>query len=348
MPTPSRKRILIVSVNWLGDLLFMTPAIRAIRRAHPASYIACLVPERGLDLLATNPHLDAVIPMKESRGFAGLARWWPLIRFLKTDRFDTVYLFHRSFTRALVMWLAGIPSRVGYRTWKRAWLLTRAADPPPKDSVHKSVWFLRMLEADGIPSDGLRYDVKLLPQDHEKAGKLLEEFGVAPLDRLVAVHPGGNWKLKRWPAAHFAQLGDALATEYRTKVLFIGDAAERPVVEGILHRMRTKPLVATGRTTFRQLGALLARAQLFISNDSGPLHLGVAVGTPVIALFGPTDPRLTGPPNGTQQITLFGSIGCPIPCYRLTCPVNLCMQQITVEQVLEAAGKFLFHEDPRH
>ena len=104
--------------------------------------------------------------------------------------------------------------------------------------------------------------------------------------------------------------------------------------------MRTRPLVAAGRTSFRQLGALLARTSLLISNDSGPLHLGIAAGVPVVALFGPTDPKLTGPLEATRAVTLFGSIGCPVPCYQLRCPVNLCMHQISVDQVLEAAGRF--------
>ena len=171
-----KQRILIVAVNWLGDLLFMSPAIRAVRRACPDAHIACLVAPRGLDLLEGNPHLDEVIAWEEGRGPAGWLKIFPL---------------------------------------------------------------------------------------------------------------------------------------------------------------------AAGRTTFRQMGALLARTRLLVSNDSGPLHMGIAVGTPVVALFGPTKPELTGPPEGAKGVTLFGSIGCPVPCYQLHCPANLCMQQISVEQVLEAAGKFL-------
>ncbi|MBI3333742.1 MAG: lipopolysaccharide heptosyltransferase II [Candidatus Omnitrophica bacterium] len=343
----SRRRILIVAVNWMGDLLFMTPAIRAIRRAHPDSFIACLAPPRGLDLLRSHPHLDEVIPVEESRGLKGLITWVSLVRRLREKRFDAAFLFHRSFTRALVLWLAGIRERIGVRTWKRGWLLTRSVDPPPKDSLHKAVGFLKMLESVGIQPDGLGYDVGLLPEDHEAAQAILAGWGVAPGERLVALHAGANWRLKRWPAKNFARVADRLADRYRARVLFVGDRGDLPLVERIAGEMRTRPLIAAGRTTFRQLGALLTRASVLISNDSGPLHLGLAVGTPVVALFGPTDPKLSGPLEESKAVTLFGSIGCPVPCYRLDCPANLCMSQITVEQVVDAAEKFLGGQTPR-
>lgn len=341
MPTPSPKRILIVSVNWLGDLLFMTPAIRAIRRAHPKSFIACLAPPRGLDLLSGNPHLDAVIPLAESRGFLNLFRLLLVIPRIRRERFDVAFLFHRSFSRALLAWAAGIPCRIGYRTWKRSWLLTHAIEPPPADSVHKAVWFLKVVQAAGIPSDGLSYDVGVFPKDSQAVEALLEEWGVGSRQRLVALHPGANWKLKRWPAHHFAQLADRLNAQHGVKVLFLGDRGDLPLVEKIVGQMRTEPFVATGKTTFLQSAALLKRATLLVSNDSGPLHLGLGVGTPVVGLFGPTDPQLTGPLDESKGVALFGSIGCPVPCYQLQCPVNLCMQQISVEQVVEAAGRVL-------
>ena len=341
MPKPSRKKILLVSVNWLGDLLFMTPAIRAIRRANPDSVITCLSPSRGVELLQGNPHLNEVIPMPAGRGLVSLLRWWPLILRLRSERFDTAFLFHRSFTRAFVVWAAGIPQRVGTRTWKRGWLLTTAVEPPPKDSISKVDTFLRVVEAVGIRPDGSHYDAPILPEDWKAADALIRELGVGEGERVVALHAGANWRLKRWPARNFAQLADALAALYGAKILFVGGEGDLPLIEGILQRMQTRPLVAAGRTSFRQLGALLARTSLLISNDSGPLHLGIAAGVPVVALFGPTDPKLTGPLESARAVTLFGSIGCPVPCYQLRCPVNLCMHQISVEQVLSAVGKFL-------
>jgi heptosyltransferase-2 len=349
------KRILIVSVNWLGDILFMTPAIRAIRRAFPKAYIACLVPPYGKDLLVGNPHLDEVILLREERGLKGWRHWGSMVRQLKAGRFDEVYLFHRSFTRTMLTWLAGIPVRIGYRTGKRGWLLTHPVDPPHQDSLHKVEGFLNLLRAVGIPEDGRHYDVQIFPEDERWALALLQEVGIHPTDRWVALHPGANWRLKRWPLGHFAQLADGLRERYQVKPLFIGGPTDVPLVEEILRRMKVPAPSAAGRTHFRQLAALLKRALLLISNDSGPLHLGMAVGIPVIGLFGPTDPKLTGPPvpversaesighaeSSVKAEILFGSIGCPVPCYRLDCPVNLCMHQITVDAVLKTAKRYL-------
>lgn len=334
-------RILIVGVNWLGDLIFMTPAIRAIRRAYPASTLMCLVPPRGQDLLRGNPHLNAVIPFRESRGLTGLLQWWPLVQRLKKERFDIAFLFHPSATRAAAVWAAGIPSRIGYRTGKRDWLLTKAIPHPPKDSVHKAMGYLGVVEGAGLPSDGLQYDFGIFPEDRVSAQALLTGWGIGNQDRLVALHAGANWHLKRWSARNFASLADALSTQLNAKVLFVGGAEDLSLVEKIRSQMQTHPIVATGRTSLRQLGALLSRTQLLISNDSGPLHLGLAVGVPVIGLFGPTDPKLTGPLEAPRAATLVGSIGCPVPCYQLRCPVNLCMDQIRVDEVLARAAQML-------
>lgn len=334
-------RILIVGVNWLGDLIFLTPAIRAIRRAYPEGTLACLVPPRGLDLLRGNPHLNAVIPFRESRGVIGLLQWWPLVRRLKRGDFDMAFLFHPSATRAAAVWAAGIPSRIGYRRFTRDWFLTQRISPEPKDSIHKAAWYMGLVEGAGLKPDGFRYEAGLTPEDHSSAEALLKEWGVSPGERWVALHAGANWRLKRWPAKNFASLADALATQVHAKVLFVGGADDLTLVEGIRRRMRTQPIVATGRTSFRQLGALLSCARLLISNDSGPLHLGLAVGTPVIGLFGPTDPKLTGPIEKDKAVVLVGSIGCPVPCYQLQCPANLCMSQISVEEVLAQAQRFL-------
>ena len=340
-PSHRARRILIVGVNWLGDILFMTPAIRAIRRAYPDAHLACMVPPRGLDLLTGNPHLNEIISMSEARGLRGLLQFFPLVRRLRKEKFDTVFFFHRSFSRVVAAWSAGIPVRIGYRTWKQGWLLTQAVKPLSKDSVHKVIWFLNLLHHADIPSDGMHYDLVLSQQDEQTAQALLEEWKISSADRIVTLHPGANWNLKRWPAQNFARLADEIAIRFRAKVIFVGGPEDLPLVRQITARMKTEPLTATGRTTFRQSGALLKRSSVFITNDSGPLHLGLAVGAPVVALFGPTVSQLSGPLNGSKSVTLVGSIGCPVPCYQLRCPANLCMEQIRVEQVLQAAEQFL-------
>jgi lipopolysaccharide heptosyltransferase II len=362
IPPRRSERILLVSVNWLGDLLFMTPAIRAIRKKYPKAHLVCLSPPRGREVLQANPHLNELIFFEESRGLRGLLELPKLIRQLRAGRFNTVFLFHRSMTRALAAALAGIPNRIGYKTWKRNWLLTQSVESPPKDRLHKSEIFLKLLEGVGIPSDGISYDLSLTDSDQSAVSQLLNEWGIQSQDRMIALHVGANWHLKRWPVKQFSELADRLNGQFGAKVIFIGSEADKPLVESVTQKMQTTPFSAVGRTSFGQLGALLKRANLFISNDSGPLHLGLAVGTPVIGIFGPTDPDLSGPLQGRRidkqlglpvvqkelpqggsdrSTVLFGSIGCPVPCYQLDCPENLCMDQISVDDVLREAEVLL-------
>lgn len=341
MPAETPRRILIVSVNWLGDLIFMTPALRAVRKRFAGAHLACLVPPRGVPLLSGNPHLDEVIPLAETRRPAAWAALLRAAGHLREKRFDTAILFHRSFSRTVLAWAAGIPCRIGYRTRKRGWLLTRSAPAPKPDTLHKVEWFLHLLRQVGIPPDGHRYEPGVTRADEARARALLSELGIGSGEPVAALHVGANWKLKRWPAARFAELGDRLSARRNVKILFVGGASDLPLIRSVTDRMKCRPAVAAGKTSFPELGAVLKRVRVLVSNDSGPLHMAVAVGTPVVAVFGPTAPTLTGLPEGAQGATFFGSIGCPVPCYQLRCPVNLCMERVTVDQVLEAAERFL-------
>ena len=334
-------RILIMGVNWLGDTLFMTPAIRAVRRRYPDAFLACAVPPRCQELLAGNPHLDLVLPFDErgaDHGAAGLRRF---IRTLRPLRFDASFLFHRSLTRAAVAALAGIPRRVGYATWKRCWLLTTAVPMPPKDTVHKVTLFLNLLAAAGIPADGMAYDFPVSEGDRQYARQLLQAAGCRPDRPTVAMHTGANWHLKRWPPAFFARLGDELSGPAGARVVLVGSAADRPMAEGIARRMRHPPVILCGQTTLPQLGALFSEISAVVSNDSGPLHLAAAVGARTVGLFGPTDPALTAPPPAPHVKILFGSIGCPVPCYRQWCPINLCLRQMTPARVVETLAPWI-------
>lgn len=330
-----------MGVNWLGDTLFMTPAIRALRRAYPQGYLACVVPPRCRELLDGNPHLDAVITYDErgaDRGLLGMRRF---IRRLRAGRFDQALLFHRSFTRTVCVVLAGIPQRIGYATWKRRWLLTTAVPTPPCDTVSKVALFLRLVAAAGVPADGVHYELTIRDADRRYAQQLLAAAGAQPGQPVVALHAGANWHLKRWPPKLFARLGDRLAAQHQARVVLVGSADDRPLAEGIARRMISPPGILCGQTTLAQLGALFQQVDAVISNDSGPLHVAAAVGAKVVGLFGPTSPELTGPPPGPTTRVLFGSIGCPVPCYRQWCPVNLCLRQISPAQVVEAIQPWL-------
>jgi ADP-heptose:LPS heptosyltransferase len=163
--------------------------------------------------------------------------------------------------------------------------------------------------------------------------------GIGPEDRKVILNAPARWPSKSWPKESFAELGDQLASRIGAKIILTGGRADRSLVEEIASQMRTRPLVAAGRTTLKELCALFRKVDLVITCDSGPMHIAAALGTRTVALFGPTDPRRTGP-YGMGHRVLQKQMDC-VPCFKRRCPDNRCLKEITVEEVGEAAAEIL-------
>jgi lipopolysaccharide heptosyltransferase II len=342
MPAMSAKRILIFNVNWLGDVLFSTAAIRNIRYNFPRAFLSCIIPIRCYEVLEKNPYLDEIIFFDEKNKHGSLVSKLKFISYLKSRRFDIVYLLHRSFTRALITYLAGIPQRVGYDTLKRGWLLTNRIIPPPRDSLHRIDYYLNIIEQAGLI---IKYKCPEFFTDIE-AEKYVDGFlsrqGLSKEDFLIAINPGGNWLLKRWKPEYIAQLADRLIREFKAKVIITGSVKDRGLVEEIIKAMENRPIETAGKFGLKQLGALLKRVKVFISADSGPLHIANSLGAgQVIALYGPTSACVTGPRPRDKVIILQKDVGCKIPCYKLDCPDNRCMKAITVEDVIAKIATLL-------
>ncbi len=342
----SADKILIVNVNWVGDVLFSTPAIRAIRQRYPKAHIACMVVPRCKEVLELNPHLNELIIYNEKDEHRGLAGKLKLISDLKARRFDTVFLFHRSLTRTLMVALSGIKERVGVYTPKRGFLLTKKIEPQ-EPGLHKVEQFLNIV---GMPlaateAPGSRnMELFISKEDETFSSEFLKSCGIDFGERIMVINPGGNWNLKRWPAEKFAALGDRLAEAYNAKIVITG--AEKDIELGnlIYKMMKHKPVVSCGRTTLRQLAAIMKCADIVASNDSGPMHIAVSQGAKTIALFGPTDSKTTGPYGEGRYIVIQKGPpkpGCKIPCYNLRCEDGACMEAITVEDVMDAAAELL-------
>lgn len=333
------NRILIVNVNWIGDVLFSTPFIREVRRAYPQSFIAALVVPRCVPILKSNPRLNEIIIYDEQGEHRGIRGKIKLAGLLRAKRFDTAFLLHRSFTRTLICWLAGIPQRIGYYTKKRNILLTKSILPSARPA-HKVEQFLALAQAAGItPSENKDYEFIVADEDTEYIDSTLRENKLAATDFLVVINPGGNWDLKRWPQERFARLADRLTAEYQAKIIITGAEKDVRLAENITAMMKSLPLILCGRTTLGQLAALMAKVNLVIANDSGPMHLAVSQKTKVICLFGPTSPAVTGPYGKGNYIILQQDAGCAVPCYRLNCADNRCMKAITVDNVMEAVER---------
>ncbi|MDD4954000.1 MAG: lipopolysaccharide heptosyltransferase II [Candidatus Omnitrophica bacterium] len=330
------KRILIFNVNWLGDVLFSTAAIRNIRRNFPDSFIACAVPSRCYPILKGNPHLDEILIFDEKDRHKGILAKLDFARLLKGRGFDTVFLLHRSFRRALLCRLAGISQRIGYHTKKRGFLLTEKIFMPKKDSLHRIDFYLNILEKAGLKIEDRYLEFFFSPEDEKFVDDFLKNNSVGRSDFLVALNPGGNWFPKRWPKAYWQELANKLASRFGARVVVTGSVSDIPLAREIESSIQKKPIIACGKFNLKQLGALIKRVDLFITADTGPLHIANAVGAKkIIALFGPTSAQVTGPYPLKNVTILQKDVGCKVPCYKVNCKDNRCMQAITPDEVIE-------------
>ena len=338
--TDNSKKILIVNVNWIGDVIFSTPFIKAVRLKYPDSYIACLLHPRCVDILKDNPRVDEIIVYDEEGIHKGLIGKLKLIIFLRKKKFDIAFLLHRSFTKALITFLAKAKERIGYPTKKRGIFLTIPVEISDEE-VHKVEYFLNLARACGIDTRDTTYEFFIKDSDRQKVRQFLSGNNIGDKDTLAVLCPGGNWEMKRWPKENFALLADMLMERLGAKIVISGAKKDIALAESIKGMMRHIPVISCGRTTLKELGALLERANMVVANDTGPMHLAVAMKTNVIALFGPTSPRLTGPYGQGHYHVMCKNEECDVPCYDLTCIDNRCMAAISVEDVFREAEEML-------
>ena len=334
------KKILVINVNWLGDVIFSTPALKALRQNNKNAHITCVVVARCQEILKNNPAVNEIVVYDEYGKHRSLWRKYKFIRMLRKKKFDEMYVLHQSLKRAMIGYLAGIPKRIGYETKGRRFLLSQAV-PVPEKPLHKIDYFLNLLKASGIESEDRMCEFFISPEDEKKAELLLVANGIEPTDEFVVFNPGGNWLLKRWPVTNFSDLGNLLVSKQKLKVLIAGAKKDIELAQQIARGMDNKPIVLTGTTTLHQLAAIMKKARCVVTADSGPMHIARAAGASIIAIFGPTDSELTGPVGSGDAIILQKDEGCPVPCYKLDCEDNRCMQAITTSDVYNAVLKIL-------
>lgn len=353
-------KILIFTKNWLGDVLFEVPALRAIRENFPEARMVVLAPARCREILEAVPFLDEIRVFDERLSERSLYSKIRFLAWLGRERFDKVFLFHRSFTRALLAWLGGIPERIGYRTGKRGWILTKAVDPP-RQAMHQADYFLLLLKWAGLRVKfGAAYEFFYRAEDELKAKKILETKGLVP-HTFAAFHIGANWEPKRWPATHFARLADLVSEAFSCPVVLTGSKEDKDIaaeIERCLEKMGSAPspvalspsggeggvrgrvVNLVGKTSLGVLGALYQQAAFVVSSDSGPMHIASGVGTPVVALFGPTSPKWTGPRGtGKKVVIQFVPEGSLVPWRGKGLPPPRRMEPILPEEVFERIEK---------
>jgi heptosyltransferase-2 len=337
MITRTFRKIMIRATNWIGDGVMSLAALDALRAGFPSAEIVLVSKPWVSELYWHLPSVTRQIiynPEKEHKGPHG---FWRLVRQLQAERFDAALLLQNAFHAAWMAWCARVPMRIGYARDARSALLTDAVEaPPPAAYGHQVYYYLQLLLRAGLidryePVRELRLSVT--GPEMEWARRHLARNGLAGPRFLIGINPGAFYgPAKRWLPERYAQVADRLIGALHADVLIFGSAAERPLAEEIARAMKHTPLILSGTTSLRQLMALLGQCRVVITNDSGPMHLAAALGLPVVAIFGSTDERATGPVGARTRV-----VKCPVecsPCGLRVCPIDMrCMKSVSVDDV---------------
>lgn len=352
-------RLLVVLPSWLGDAVMATPALRLIRDARPGWLIGALT-RPGIDQLLEGTNLFDQAHVAHPTGVLGPKR----IGFkLRPHHYDAALLLTNSFSTALITRVAGIPRRLGYDRDGRGLLLTDRLRPPrtpdgdwaPVPAVNYYLHAARALLdlptpstltdpfGQTLPPDA-RLELAVSPEDDARADAILAEAGLDPSGPLAILNPGGNNPAKRWPADRFAALADHIATRHDLPVLISGALSEQPLTAEIVAKAESSPIdLASLEPGLLALKAIIARASILITNDTGPRHLAAALGTPVVTLFGPTDHRWTTIPTrpDAPEIRLLADPDLPEDQLANDHPERCRIDRIPLDRVTEAADSLL-------
>ena len=338
------SRILVVRPDRIGDVLLSTPVFSVLRQALPGAFIAALVAPHAFEIVELHPCVDRVLVMDKKgkhRGLSGMVR---LVRELKREQFDTAFVLHGTRRVHLALFLARIPHRIGYnRKW--GFLLTdRLKDVKPYGEKHEAEYSLDILRSAGLKVQNAPLLLPTSVESDQTVERFLKEQGVSEGEIVGVLHPGASSPSKRWMPERFAQLADRLIEKRGLRVVVICGAQDLETGRTVLKAMRHKGIDACGKFSLREVGSLLKRSRLLISNDSGPVHAAVGVGTPVISIFGRSQPGLSQRrwrPLGPRDIALQKDVGCVI-CLADKCQIDFeCLRALSVEEVYETAVKLL-------
>lgn len=337
-------RILITRTDRIGDVMLSTPVIKAVRDRYPNAYIAFCVEPHAVEIVDNNPYLSEVIVYDKKGKHKSIFGIIKFIFEIRKKKFDLAIILHPTNRMNLTAFLAGIPKRVGYDR-KLGFLLTdKMPHTKQKGEKHEMEYTLDVIRHIGITPTDKRLYMSLHKDTERKVEEIFEAYNIHRKSRIVAVFPGASCPSKRWPPENFSEIIDILNRNYGAKVLILGAENDRKTNEEVFKNIKTKALDLTGKTGISVLAGILSKSHLFISNDSGPVHIAVSVGTPVIAIFGRNDaglsPKRWGP-LGESDVVFHKDVGCKV-CLAHNCDKGFkCLKAITVDEVMDAAQKFL-------
>jgi len=336
------KNILIRSTNWIGDAIITTPAIRAVHKNFPEAKISLLAQPWVAPIFYNNPYIDDILLYDiagKHKGLSGIIR---LRNELRKEKFDLAILLQNSFEAALISIWAGIPNRLGYNTDVRGLLLTHCIPLKPYlKRVHQIDYYLGLLKSVSLKSDSRQLTIVITDKERKHTEATLEQQGITSKDKLIGINPGAVFgSAKRWFPERYAQLSLQLHAYSKSTIVIFGGPSEKALGQYIAQLMGNRCINFCCKTSLREAVALIERCQLFITNDSGLMHVAAALNIPQIAIFGSTD-YVTTSPNSLNSQIIRSPVPCS-PCLKSECPTDhRCMKNITVKMVYDAAVKLL-------
>ncbi len=358
------ERILIINPFGIGDVLFTTPVLSAIKDNYPDSFIGYWCNERVKGILQNNPAIDIIFAL--SRGdikkiyrkskVRGIISFLSLYRKIKKEKFSLSLDFSLDHRYSLLSKLWGIKRRLGFNYKDRGRFLTDKIDIEEYAGEHIVEHYLDLLKFLNLEPKNYNLSLAVPQKDKLKAKMILAQYGVNDKDLVIAIAPGAgaSWGkdafLKHWPAVNFAALSDKITNDYGAKILILGDDSERPIVDIIIKAAHYPVVDLVGKTTLEELIAVINNAEILITNDGGPLHIAAALGKKTVSFFGPVDPKVYGPYPACQSrhIVLRRDLECS-PCYsgfRLSnCQRSReCLEKIDTKEALAAVSSLLSQE----
>lgn len=336
--------ILLIKLSAIGDVVHTLPSLAALRKLYPKAHITWVIEEAASDLIIKNPYLDRVIisyrkhwiaEFKKGRIYSSWKELAFFLRELRNRPYDIVIDFHGLFKSAILVSLSSGNRKLGYNSLQELsgfFYNEKISEDMTKHAVDRYLDFPRYLGADGFEPE---FMIPIDDENRERVHRLLITNNLSGKDRFVSISPNALWKTKLWDEVKFARLCDRINKELKAEIVFTGQ--EKDTLDRIQTMMKGRAVNLGGQTTLRDLAYLYKHSAVVVTTDSGPMHIAAAVGTPTIALFGPTDPKRTGP-YGKGHTVIRKELPCS-PCLLKKCDSTICMKDITVDEVFDAVAE---------
>lgn len=333
-PNETPKNIIVRMPNWLGDLVMATPVLADLRKHWPQANITAMCQSNVAQLLKFDPNINELYSYKRPSGWIHRSQHGEIIKAIRHGEYDLGVLLTNSFSSAWWFWRGHVRNRIGFATHGRSLLLDKAvAFPAQKETQHLVITYKELLAPLGISPSDTAPQLFVSPQEKAAAQELLRNQGInIGEDVIVGINPGAAYgSAKCWLPDRFVEVTKRLLEDPKVHVVYFGDPAGAPLVNDICKQLPDRVINLAGKTTIREVVALIQNCTVFLTNDSGPMHICAALKTPLLALFGSTSDVKTGPYGGGSVI--HKHVECS-PCYKRVCPIDFrCMTRIGVDEV---------------